>query len=84
MRVVHFVTSCKKSDFRNLTFDSFPLWRIRNDYRVYAEYTPALCVFVDKATNPLNKETDWDNIKSFCEQLNNEPDGWDAYLTKNT
>ncbi|CAF95264.1 unnamed protein product, partial [Tetraodon nigroviridis] len=30
---------------------------------------------VDKATNPLNKETDWDNIKSFCDQLNDEPDG---------
>uniref|UniRef100_A0A8D0DE73 Golgi-associated, gamma adaptin ear containing, ARF binding protein 1 n=1 Tax=Sander lucioperca TaxID=283035 RepID=A0A8D0DE73_SANLU len=29
----------------------------------------------DKATNPLNKETDWDNIKGFFDQLNNEPDG---------
>uniref|UniRef100_A0A672ZPT5 Golgi-associated, gamma adaptin ear containing, ARF binding protein 1 n=1 Tax=Sphaeramia orbicularis TaxID=375764 RepID=A0A672ZPT5_9TELE len=28
-----------------------------------------------KATNPLNKETDWDNIKGFYEQLNNEPEG---------
>uniref|UniRef100_A0A8D0ALN6 Golgi-associated, gamma adaptin ear containing, ARF binding protein 1 n=1 Tax=Sander lucioperca TaxID=283035 RepID=A0A8D0ALN6_SANLU len=28
-----------------------------------------------KATNPLNKETDWDNIKGFFDQLNNEPDG---------
>uniref|UniRef100_A0A3Q3WL59 VHS domain-containing protein n=1 Tax=Mola mola TaxID=94237 RepID=A0A3Q3WL59_MOLML len=27
------------------------------------------------ATNPLNKETDWDTIKGFCDQLNNEPDG---------
>uniref|UniRef100_A0A8D0B0R7 Golgi-associated, gamma adaptin ear containing, ARF binding protein 1 n=1 Tax=Sander lucioperca TaxID=283035 RepID=A0A8D0B0R7_SANLU len=29
----------------------------------------------NKATNPLNKETDWDNIKGFFDQLNNEPDG---------
>uniref|UniRef100_A0A3B5R641 Golgi-associated, gamma adaptin ear containing, ARF binding protein 1 n=1 Tax=Xiphophorus maculatus TaxID=8083 RepID=A0A3B5R641_XIPMA len=29
----------------------------------------------DKATNPLNKETDWDNIKAFCDKLDNEPDG---------
>lgn len=33
--------------------------------------------YTDKATNPLNKETDWDNIKGFCDQLNNEPEGWD-------
>ncbi|KAE8300952.1 ADP-ribosylation factor-binding protein [Larimichthys crocea] len=30
---------------------------------------------INKATNPLNKETDWDNIKGFCDQLNNEPEG---------
>ncbi|KAM9314426.1 ADP-ribosylation factor-binding protein GGA1-like isoform 2-T2 [Pholidichthys leucotaenia] len=30
---------------------------------------------INKATNPLNKETDWDNIKGFCDQLDNEPDG---------
>ncbi|KAL7404635.1 hypothetical protein ABVT39_017417 [Epinephelus coioides] len=30
---------------------------------------------INKATNPLNKETDWDNIKGFCDQLNDEPDG---------
>uniref|UniRef100_A0A8D3BY36 Golgi-associated, gamma adaptin ear containing, ARF binding protein 1 n=1 Tax=Scophthalmus maximus TaxID=52904 RepID=A0A8D3BY36_SCOMX len=28
-----------------------------------------------KATNPLNKENDWDGIKGFCDQLNNEPEG---------
>uniref|UniRef100_A0A8D3CX19 ADP-ribosylation factor-binding protein GGA1-like n=1 Tax=Scophthalmus maximus TaxID=52904 RepID=A0A8D3CX19_SCOMX len=27
------------------------------------------------ATNPLNKENDWDGIKGFCDQLNNEPEG---------
>ena len=31
----------------------------------------------DKATNPLNKETDWDTIKGFCDQLNDEAEGWD-------
>ncbi|XP_049428247.1 ADP-ribosylation factor-binding protein GGA1-like isoform X1 [Epinephelus fuscoguttatus] len=30
---------------------------------------------INKATNPLNKETDWDSIKGFCDQLNDEPDG---------
>uniref|UniRef100_A0A4W4FLG4 Golgi-associated, gamma adaptin ear containing, ARF binding protein 1 n=1 Tax=Electrophorus electricus TaxID=8005 RepID=A0A4W4FLG4_ELEEL len=29
----------------------------------------------NKATNPLNRETDWDSIKAFCEQLGNEPEG---------
>uniref|UniRef100_A0A3B4DDM6 Golgi-associated, gamma adaptin ear containing, ARF binding protein 1 n=1 Tax=Pygocentrus nattereri TaxID=42514 RepID=A0A3B4DDM6_PYGNA len=29
----------------------------------------------NKATNPLNRETDWDSIKAFCEQLSNEPEG---------
>uniref|UniRef100_A0A3B5M8U6 Uncharacterized protein n=1 Tax=Xiphophorus couchianus TaxID=32473 RepID=A0A3B5M8U6_9TELE len=30
---------------------------------------------INKATNPLNKETDWDSIKAFCDKLDNEPDG---------
>nr|XP_046260551.1 ADP-ribosylation factor-binding protein GGA1-like [Scatophagus argus] len=30
---------------------------------------------INKATNPLNKDTDWDNIQAFCDQLNNEPEG---------
>ncbi|XP_019939721.2 ADP-ribosylation factor-binding protein GGA1-like [Paralichthys olivaceus] len=30
---------------------------------------------INKATNPLNKENDWDSIKGFCDQLNNEPEG---------
>uniref|UniRef100_I3KRN2 Golgi-associated, gamma adaptin ear containing, ARF binding protein 1 n=1 Tax=Oreochromis niloticus TaxID=8128 RepID=I3KRN2_ORENI len=30
---------------------------------------------INKATNPLNKETDWDSIKGFCDQLENEPEG---------
>ncbi|KAG7491530.1 hypothetical protein MATL_G00004640 [Megalops atlanticus] len=30
---------------------------------------------INKATNPLNKEADWDSIRAFCEQLNNEAEG---------
>ncbi|XP_047433300.1 ADP-ribosylation factor-binding protein GGA1-like [Mugil cephalus] len=30
---------------------------------------------INKATNPLNKETDWDTIKGFCDQLDHEPEG---------
>ncbi|TNN57980.1 ADP-ribosylation factor-binding protein GGA1 [Liparis tanakae] len=30
---------------------------------------------INEATNPLNKETDWDTIKGFCDQINNEPEG---------
>ncbi|NXE35831.1 GGA1 protein, partial [Ptilorrhoa leucosticta] len=29
----------------------------------------------DKATNPLNKDLDWDGISAFCEQLNKELEG---------
>uniref|UniRef100_A0A6Q2XDZ2 Golgi-associated, gamma adaptin ear containing, ARF binding protein 1 n=1 Tax=Esox lucius TaxID=8010 RepID=A0A6Q2XDZ2_ESOLU len=30
---------------------------------------------INRATNPLNKEADWDSIQSLCEQLNKEPEG---------
>ncbi|NXD63209.1 GGA1 protein, partial [Eolophus roseicapillus] len=30
---------------------------------------------LDKATNPLNKDLDWDGINGFCEQLNKELEG---------
>ncbi|NWU79855.1 GGA1 protein, partial [Onychorhynchus coronatus] len=29
----------------------------------------------DRATNPLNKDLDWDGINAFCEQLNKELEG---------
>lgn len=45
---------------------------------------PLSSVFADKATNPLNKETDWANINSFCDQLNNEPDGWEFFIFMHT
>uniref|UniRef100_A0A8C7FEC2 Golgi associated, gamma adaptin ear containing, ARF binding protein 1 n=1 Tax=Oncorhynchus kisutch TaxID=8019 RepID=A0A8C7FEC2_ONCKI len=28
-----------------------------------------------KATNPLNRDTDWDSIQAFCDQLNNDLEG---------
>ncbi|XP_061088375.1 ADP-ribosylation factor-binding protein GGA1 [Conger conger] len=30
---------------------------------------------INKATNPLNKDADWDSIRAFCDQLNNEVEG---------
>uniref|UniRef100_A0A8C2JLQ5 Golgi-associated, gamma adaptin ear containing, ARF binding protein 1 n=2 Tax=Cyprinus carpio TaxID=7962 RepID=A0A8C2JLQ5_CYPCA len=30
---------------------------------------------LNKATNPLNRETDWESIQLFCDQLSNEPEG---------
>uniref|UniRef100_A0A672F6E0 Golgi associated, gamma adaptin ear containing, ARF binding protein 1 n=1 Tax=Salarias fasciatus TaxID=181472 RepID=A0A672F6E0_SALFA len=32
-------------------------------------------VVSDKATNPLNRDTDWSSIHAFCDQLNNELEG---------
>lgn len=33
------------------------------------------CLQLDKATNPVNKDNDWESIKAFWDQLNNEADG---------
>uniref|UniRef100_A0A4W5JD50 Golgi associated, gamma adaptin ear containing, ARF binding protein 1 n=1 Tax=Hucho hucho TaxID=62062 RepID=A0A4W5JD50_9TELE len=30
---------------------------------------------INKATNPLNRETDWDSVQAFCDQLNNDLEG---------
>ncbi|KAI1884570.1 hypothetical protein AGOR_G00227750 [Albula goreensis] len=30
---------------------------------------------INKATNPLNRDTDWDSVNGFCDQLNNELEG---------
>ncbi|KAF7216426.1 transcript variant X1 [Nothobranchius furzeri] len=30
---------------------------------------------INQATNPLNKELDWDSVLGFCDQLVSEPDG---------
>ncbi|XP_061604963.1 ADP-ribosylation factor-binding protein GGA1 isoform X2 [Phyllopteryx taeniolatus] len=30
---------------------------------------------INRATNPLNRETDWSSINAFCEQLNNDLEG---------
>lgn len=47
-------------------------------YRVGAWGDFSHCPFLppaDKATNPLNKDLDWDGINAFCEQLNKELEG---------
>nr|XP_032635053.1 ADP-ribosylation factor-binding protein GGA1 isoform X2 [Chelonoidis abingdonii] len=31
--------------------------------------------WINRATNPLNKDLDWDSINAFCEQLNKELEG---------
>uniref|UniRef100_A0A4W5PEK9 Golgi associated, gamma adaptin ear containing, ARF binding protein 1 n=1 Tax=Hucho hucho TaxID=62062 RepID=A0A4W5PEK9_9TELE len=30
---------------------------------------------INKATNPLNRDTDWDSVQAFCDQLNNDLEG---------
>ncbi|NWW05510.1 GGA1 protein, partial [Oreocharis arfaki] len=41
---------------------------------VFFSHRPLLLP-ADKATNPLNKDLDWDGISAFCEQLNKELEG---------
>lgn len=31
----------------------------------------------DRATNPLNRDTDWSSIHAFCDQLNSDLEGWE-------
>uniref|UniRef100_A0A4W3IGM7 Golgi-associated, gamma adaptin ear containing, ARF binding protein 1 n=1 Tax=Callorhinchus milii TaxID=7868 RepID=A0A4W3IGM7_CALMI len=33
------------------------------------------CTIADKATNPLNRDLEWDYIQAFCDQLNKELEG---------
>ncbi|XP_018115070.1 ADP-ribosylation factor-binding protein GGA1 isoform X2 [Xenopus laevis] len=35
----------------------------------------SLEVQINRATNPLNKEQDWDGVQAFCDQLNQELEG---------
>uniref|UniRef100_A0A8C8C1Z1 ADP-ribosylation factor-binding protein GGA1 n=1 Tax=Oncorhynchus tshawytscha TaxID=74940 RepID=A0A8C8C1Z1_ONCTS len=37
-------------------------------FRLYRE-------LLEHATNPLNRDTDWDSIQAFCDQLNNDLEG---------
>lgn len=46
-----------------------------NKYNLWELLFDNLHFCADTATNPQNKETDWDSIKGFCDQLNNEPEG---------
>lgn len=34
----------------------------------------------DRATNPLNRDTDWSSIHAFCDQLNSDLEGWGVFL----
>uniref|UniRef100_A0A8C7SSX8 Golgi-associated, gamma adaptin ear containing, ARF binding protein 1 n=1 Tax=Oncorhynchus mykiss TaxID=8022 RepID=A0A8C7SSX8_ONCMY len=36
---------------------------------------PEINMEMYKATNPLNRDTDWDSIQAFCDQLNNDLEG---------
>ncbi|XP_074553688.1 ADP-ribosylation factor-binding protein GGA1-like isoform X2 [Halichoeres trimaculatus] len=35
----------------------------------------SVCARSDRATNPLNRDTDWSSINAFCDQLNNDLEG---------
>ncbi|XP_027897937.1 ADP-ribosylation factor-binding protein GGA1-like isoform X1 [Xiphophorus couchianus] len=37
--------------------------------------TESLESHINRATNPLNRDTDWSSINAFCDQLNNELEG---------
>ncbi|KAM6914467.1 ADP-ribosylation factor-binding protein GGA1-like isoform 2-T2 [Lycodopsis pacificus] len=37
--------------------------------------TESLESLINKATNPLNRDTDWGSIHAFCDQLNNDLEG---------
>uniref|UniRef100_A0A1A7XQI3 Golgi-associated, gamma adaptin ear containing, ARF binding protein 1 n=2 Tax=Iconisemion striatum TaxID=60296 RepID=A0A1A7XQI3_9TELE len=37
--------------------------------------TESLELRINRATNPLNRETDWSSIHAFCDQLNNDLEG---------
>lgn len=34
----------------------------------------------DKATNPSNRQEDWEYIIGFCDQINKELEGWVSHL----
>ncbi|KAM6905050.1 ADP-ribosylation factor-binding protein GGA1 [Xenentodon cancila] len=38
-------------------------------------HTDSLESCINRATNPLNRDTDWSSIHAFCEQLNNDLEG---------
>lgn len=37
--------------------------------------TAIFFICVDKATNPANREVDWEYINAFCDQINKELEG---------
>lgn len=36
----------------------------------------SLSYFLDKATNPTNRQEDWEYIMGFCDQINKELEGY--------
>ena len=44
---------------------------------IFKNYNTTKIVFIvtDRATNPMNKDEDWEFIMSFCDQVNKELEG---------
>lgn len=34
-----------------------------------------VCVILDKATNPSNRQEEWEHMMAFCDQVNKDPEG---------
>lgn len=34
-----------------------------------------ICVILDKATNPSNRQEEWEHMMAFCDQVNKDPEG---------
>lgn len=41
----------------------------------------SLSLYKDKATNPSNRQEDWEYIIGFCDQINKELEGWVSQTT---
>lgn len=37
---------------------------------------------LDKATNPSNRQEEWEHVMAFCEQVNKDPQGWGHIASK--
>lgn len=52
---------------------------VRRKYRVLLSYLrmeeESLEARINRATNPLNKEQDWEDVQAFCDQLNRDLEG---------
>uniref|UniRef100_A0A670JFE9 Golgi associated, gamma adaptin ear containing, ARF binding protein 3 n=1 Tax=Podarcis muralis TaxID=64176 RepID=A0A670JFE9_PODMU len=58
-----------------LIFKRYPVLRKQDAFCVHLGLT-SLCFYSpDKATNPLNRQEDWEYIIGFCDQINKELEG---------